>query len=190
MFHILPKPILGATLLYAVTFVMITGIQSISSRMLDPRRKFVVILPILIGVSSAVCPYLYAELPKTLALFFASPLTSGSMAVLVLGLVLKIGIIKHRSFDFSKDANLQKFLFECGRQWTLDRMQVMSIANHLQSVANAREQERLEVRFESIGMLRAKMVFKGPMGGVPKISGGRGNLEVEGRGVRASYPLM
>ena len=47
-------------------------------------------------------------------------------------------------------------------------MQVMSIANHLQSVANAREQERLEVRFESIGMLRAKMVLKGPMGGVPK----------------------
>ncbi len=190
VFHILPKPILGATLLYAVTFVMVTGIQSIASRMLDPRRKFVVILPILIGVSSAVCPYLYADLPKTLALFFASPLTSGSMAVLVLGLVLKIGIKKHRSFDFSKDANLQKFLFECGRQWTLDRMQVLSIANHLQSVANAGKPERLEMRFESIGMLRAEMVFKGPVGDVPKINGGRGNLEVQGRVVRASYPLM
>lgn len=172
VFHILPKPILGATLLYVVTFVMVTGIQSISSRMLDPRRKFVVILPILIGVSSAVCPYLYAGLPKTLALFFASPLTSGSMAVLILGLVLKIGIRKHRSFDFSKEANLQKFLFECGRQWTLDRMQVLSIANHLQSVANAGDG------------------VQGAGGRCAEDQRGRGNLEVQGRVVRASYPLM
>ncbi len=190
VFHILPKPILGATLLYAVTFVMINGIQSISSRMLDPRRKFVVILPILIGVSSAICPFLYADLPKTLALFFASPLTSGLMAVLILGLVLKIGIRKQQSFDFTKDANLQKFLFECGRQWTLDQMQVLSIANHLQSVANSGDPERLELRFESVGMLRAEMVFTGPVGDVQKIDGGRGNLEAEGRVVRASYPLM
>jgi NCS2 family nucleobase:cation symporter-2 len=189
VFHILPKPILGATLLYAVTFVMVTGIQSIASRMLDPRRKFVVILPILIGVSSAVCPYLYADLPKTLALFFASPLTSGSMAVLVLGLLLKIGIRKHRSFDFSKDTNLQRFLFECGRQWTLDKMQVLSIANHLQNLADAGKPERLEIAFEPIGMLRAEMVFKEPVESVPKMKI-NGNLEVEGRVVKASYPLM
>lgn len=69
-------------------------------------------------------------------------------------------------------------------------MQVLSIANHLQSVANSGEPERLDVRFESIGMLRAEMVFKGPVGDVPKISGGRGNLEVQGKVVRASYPLM
>ena len=190
VFHILPKPILGATLLYAVTFVMITGIQSISSRMLDPRRKFVVILPILIGVSSAVCPYLYAELPKTLALFFASPLTSGSMAVLALGLVLRIGIKKRRSFDFSKGGSLQKFLMECGREWTLDKMQAAAIADHLQDLADAGEPERLDLRFDPIGMLKAEMVFKDPVEDVPRISGGRGNIETEGRIVRASYPLM
>ena len=189
VFHILPKPILGATLLYAVTFVMISGIQSISSRMLDPRRKFVVILPILIGVSSAVCPYLYADLPKTLALFFASPLTSGSMAVLVLGLVLKIGIRKRRSFDFSKDANLQRFVAECGREWTLDRRQAASIADHLEDLAKAGEPERLELRFEQTGMLRAEMVFREAVEGVPRMKG-NGNIEAEGRVVKASYPLM
>ncbi len=168
---------------------MVTGIQSISSRMLDPRRKFVVILPILIGVSSAVCPYLYADLPKTLALFFASPLTSGSMAVLVLGLLLKIGIKKHRSFDFSKDANLQRFLMECWRQWTLERMQMLSIANHLENLANTGEPERLEIAFEPIGMLKAEMVFKEPVERVPRMKG-NGNIETEGRVVRASYPLM
>ena len=189
IFYILPKPILGATLLYAITFVMISGIQSISSRMLDPRRTFVVILPILIGVSSAVCPYLYTGLPKTLELFFASPLTSGSIAVLVLGLLFKIGSGKHRSFDFSKDANLQRFLMECGRQWTLGRTQMVSIANHLQNLADAGEPERLEMRFDPIGMLRAEMVFREPVEEVPKMKIS-GNLEVEGRVVKASYLLM
>jgi len=111
------------------------------------------------------------------------------MAVLVLGLLLKIGIRKHRSFDFSKDTNLQRFLFECGRQWTLDKMQVLSIANHLQNLADAGEPERLEIAFEPIGMLRAEMVFKEPVESVPKMKI-NGNLEVEGRVVKASYPLM
>jgi NCS2 family nucleobase:cation symporter-2 len=68
-------------------------------------------------------------------------------------------------------------------------MQVLSIANHLQSVADASLPERLEMTFEPIGMLRAEMVFKESVEGVPKIKI-NGNLEVEGRVVKASYPLM
>ncbi len=40
------------------------------------------------------------------------------------------------------------FLFECRHQWTLDRMQVLSNANHLQSVADSGEPERLDMRFD------------------------------------------
>ncbi|MCK9314454.1 MAG: hypothetical protein M0P20_10440, partial [Methanocorpusculum sp.] len=190
MFYILPKPILGAALLYSVTFVMISGIQSISSRMLDPRRTFVVILPILIGVSSAVCPYLYTGLPKTLELFFASPLTSGSIAVLILGLLFKIGISKHQAFDFSKDKNLQTFMFDCGRLWTLNRMQVISILTNLQSLAKTGDPVNLTLTNELGGMLRAEMVFKEPVGNLTAISGAPGHLSVDGNVVSVSYVLM
>lgn len=71
---------------------MLGGVQGISSRVLDKRRTFVVILPIMIGVSSVMCPNLYTALPDTLRLFFASPLTSGAIFVVVLGLLFKIGI--------------------------------------------------------------------------------------------------
>jgi len=77
------------------------------------------------------------------------------------------------------------FLFECGRQWTFDRMQVLSNANHLQSVADSGEPERLDMRFEP-----SRDGFQGAGEDVPRISGGRGNLEIERRIVRASYPLM
>ena len=190
MFYILPKPILGAALLYSVTFVMISGIQSISSRMLDPGRTFVVILPILIGVSSAVCPYLYTGLPKTLELFFASPLTSGSIAVLILGLLFKIGISKHQAFDFSKDKDLQTFMFDCGRLWTLDRMQVISILTNLQSLAKTGDPVNLTLTNELGGMLRAEMVFKEPVGNLTAISGAPGHLSVDGNVVSVSYVLM
>jgi NCS2 family nucleobase:cation symporter-2 len=56
----------------------------------------------------------------------------------------------------------------------LDHMQVLSIANHLQNLADVGDPERLDVWFEPIGMLRAEMVFREPVGDVPRISGGWG----------------
>ena len=45
-FHIMPEPIMGAVVIYAIAFIMLGGVQSISSRVLDNRRTFVVILPL------------------------------------------------------------------------------------------------------------------------------------------------
>jgi NCS2 family nucleobase:cation symporter-2 len=45
------------------------------------------------------------------------------------------------------------------------------------------------MRFEQTGMLRAEMVFREAVEGVPRMKG-NGNIEEEGRVVKASYPLM
>jgi len=45
------------------------------------------------------------------------------------------------------------------------------------------------MRFEPVGMLRAEMVFREAVEDVPRMKG-NGNLEAEGRVVKASYPLM
>ncbi|HJJ47419.1 MAG TPA: purine/pyrimidine permease [Methanocorpusculum sp.] len=156
-FDILPKPVLGAVLLYAVTFVMISGIQSISSRLLDIRRTFVVILPILTGVSSAVCPYLYTGLPETLQLFFTSPLTAGSVTAIILGLCFKIGIPSHKSLALPGDVH--GFTLECGRLWTLDKTQVVRISHNLEPyLCGAAE---LELTLHSNhSMLRAEISYE------------------------------
>ena len=105
---------------------MIGGLQSISSRVLDTRRTFVVILPILIGVSSAVCPYLYSGLPSWAELFFASPLTAGSITAVLLGLVLKLGIPHKRSAVLGKE-EVSEFVLSCAKLWTLDRLETSVI---------------------------------------------------------------
>ena len=134
-FNILPGPILGAVLLYAITFVMIGGIQSISSRILDTRRTFVVILPVLIGVSSAVCPYLYSGLPSWAELFFASPLTAGSITAVLLGLLLKIGIPHKQSAVLEKN-EVSEFVLSCAKLWTLDRLETSVIIRDTEEIAD------------------------------------------------------
>ncbi len=130
-FHILPSPILGAVLIYAIAFVMIGGIQSISSQMLDTRRTFVVILPILLGVSSAVCPYLYAGLPDWAELFFTSPLTAGSIAAVLLGLLFHAGIPRVKTFVSNDLGDVEGFVLDCGRLWTLNKIQTAKIAHEI-----------------------------------------------------------
>ena len=105
------------------------------------------LLPILIGVSSAVCPYLYSELPEWAELFFASPLTAGSFAAVVLGLLLKIGIPHHKILMTSDTKEIRKFVFECAGLWTLDKTQTAELAEEAASAAlkNRAESIRLSL---------------------------------------------
>ncbi|HJJ35803.1 MAG TPA: purine/pyrimidine permease [Methanocorpusculum sp.] len=130
-FHLIPKPILGAVLIYAVVFVMMSGITSIASRVLDSRRIFVVLLPILFGVSSAVCPYLYTSLPEWAEYFLASPLTAGSVAAVVLGLLLKIGIPHRKTLSITPSSDVSAFVMDCAGLWTLDKLQSHSLGTEL-----------------------------------------------------------
>jgi NCS2 family nucleobase:cation symporter-2 len=135
-FHIMPDPIMGAVVIYAIAFIMLGGVQSISSRVLDHRRTFVVILPIMIGVSSVMCPNLYTTLPEIIQLFFASPLTSGAIFVIVFGILFKIGLPTHNSIIFGEhpEVDVSSLLFDCGRLWTMDKTQMFQIIHHVQAL--------------------------------------------------------
>jgi len=154
IFSVIPKPILGAVLIYAVGFVMVSGLQSITSRMLDNRRIFVVTLPVLIGVSSAVCPYLYSTLPSWLETFFSSALTSGAFAAVILGLLFRIGISRHKNYDLNK-INTHDAMIDAGKSWTLNREQVSVISRDFELLA--RQKKAISLNLE-ITKIRDKMI--------------------------------
>lgn len=169
-FHIMPEPIMGAVVIYAIAFIMLGGVQSISSRVLDNRRTFVVILPIMIGVSSVMCPNLYTALPETIQLFFASPLTSGAIFVVVLGLLFKIGLPTHNTIRFGvhPEADVARLLLDCGRLWTMDKTQMFQIIHHIQALIRAMPEgmhpEQLTLALKnSTGALTAELVVPGPV---------------------------
>lgn len=169
-FHIMPEPIMGAVVIYAIAFIMLGGVQSISSRVLDNRRTFVVILPIMIGVSSVMCPNLYTALPETIQLFFASPLTSGAIFVVVLGLLFKIGLPTHNTIRFGDhpEADVSRLLLDCGRLWTMDKTQMFQIIHHIQALIRAMPEgmhpEQLTLTLKnSTGALTAELIAPGPV---------------------------
>jgi xanthine permease XanP len=88
----MPPPVMGAILVYVACFMILGGIQIITSRMLDARRTFVVGIPFIFGLSVAMVPGLHAKVPASLAPMFGSSLSLATILVIVLNLLFRIGV--------------------------------------------------------------------------------------------------
>jgi NCS2 family nucleobase:cation symporter-2 len=91
IFVIMPAPVMGAALMYAVSFMVVTGLQVLNSRMMDIRKTFVVGLSFLIGLS-ALMPDIYTHVPELLQPVFASTLSLATITVIFLNLIFRIGV--------------------------------------------------------------------------------------------------
>ncbi|MEA2045443.1 MAG: solute carrier family 23 protein [Euryarchaeota archaeon] len=96
IFVIMPKPVMGATLIYAVSFMIVAGFQIITSRMLDARKTFVVGIPIIVGLSVDVVPGLYDNVHPWIHPIFSSSLSLATVLVILLNLILRIGIAQRQ----------------------------------------------------------------------------------------------
>ena len=81
---LVPAPVMGAAIIFAVTFMIITGINEMMSEPMDQRNIAVAGLSIIFGLSTSFVPELYAQLPHFLQPLFNNPLT----ATTILGIVL------------------------------------------------------------------------------------------------------
>jgi NCS2 family nucleobase:cation symporter-2 len=89
---IMPRAVMVAALLFTATFIIINGIQVISSRLLDTRRSLIIGFSMVAGVSVDVFPSLSAAAPKALMPVVGSPLVFGTVIALVLNLLFRIGV--------------------------------------------------------------------------------------------------
>jgi xanthine permease XanP len=96
VFVVMPKPVMGAILIYVVCFMIIAGFQIIMSRMLDARRTFLVGIPLIMGLSVDVLPELYENVPSLLEPIFGSSLYFAAVLVILLSLLFRIGVAKRQ----------------------------------------------------------------------------------------------
>jgi NCS2 family nucleobase:cation symporter-2 len=89
---IMPRPVVGATALFAACFVFVSGLRILTSRMLDARRTFVIGLSFMIGTSVDLYPTFFAGLPALLRPFVDSALVLGTLSAFILNLVFRIGV--------------------------------------------------------------------------------------------------
>ena len=76
LFAVMPDPVMGAILVYVACYMILAGIQVITSRMLDARRIFVVGIPLIFGLSVDMVPGLYRGVPHHFQPLVASSLVS------------------------------------------------------------------------------------------------------------------
>lgn len=113
IFVIMPTPVMGASLVFSASFMVLAGIQIMSSRMIDARKTFVIGTSIVFGLSVDFIPGLYTDLPDWIQPFFHSSLSLATLTAIMLNLFLRIGISKTARIELAPgvDASDKVFAF-------------------------------------------------------------------------------
>ncbi|MCK5540056.1 MAG: purine/pyrimidine permease [Deltaproteobacteria bacterium] len=111
VFAIMPQPVLGATLLFALSFMVVAGIQIIMSRMIDGRKTFVVGLSIIFGLSVEIVPGIYSQAPAWLAPVVSSSLAAATIMALILNLLFRIGIAQSATLKLEPGTSFADAVF-------------------------------------------------------------------------------
>ncbi|OQX75961.1 MAG: hypothetical protein B6D64_10755 [Bacteroidetes bacterium 4484_276] len=117
----MPLPVIGATLVYAVSFMIIAGLQIIMSRMLDARKTFVVGVSVIAGISVFSLGHIYSEIHLWVKPVFSSALSLATITAIVLNLIMRIGTKKHVVLGVSLKGTFSDKIFEFmdynGKRW-------------------------------------------------------------------------
>jgi NCS2 family nucleobase:cation symporter-2 len=111
-FAVMPDPVMGAILVYVACYMILAGIQVITSRMLDARRIFVVGIALIFGLSVDMVPGLYGNVPDLIQPLFSSSLAISTILVVVLNLLFRIGVTKRQFLELTPGVDGSQKIFE------------------------------------------------------------------------------
>ncbi|MDD4447196.1 MAG: solute carrier family 23 protein [Methanothrix sp.] len=112
IFVIMPTPVMGASLIFTVCFMIMAGVQIIMSRMIDSRKTFVVGLSIIFGLSFDAVPGLYAGLDPMLRPLLSSSLALATICAVVLNVFFRLGISRKMEFEIDPATDTSEKIFQ------------------------------------------------------------------------------
>jgi NCS2 family nucleobase:cation symporter-2 len=89
---LMPRPVIVAALLFAVSFIIINGLQIMVSRLLDARRTLIIALSTIAGMAIEAFPSISTSAPASFAPLVGSSLVLATVTALVLNLIFRIGV--------------------------------------------------------------------------------------------------
>jgi xanthine permease XanP len=89
---IMPPPVMAAALLFTSVFIMISGVQIISTRVLDSRRTLVIGMGMMAFFVVSVFPQTFSGVPEWGQPLVNSPLVLATLVALLLNLIFRLGI--------------------------------------------------------------------------------------------------
>lgn len=88
---LMPAPAAGAILVFVTSFMLISGINIITTTPLNIRRTFVVGVSIIFGLSVDIMPEAYSRLAPWIKPLFSSSLTLATVMAIILNQLLRLG---------------------------------------------------------------------------------------------------
>jgi NCS2 family nucleobase:cation symporter-2 len=89
---VMPRAVMASALLFASCFIVINGIQVVTSRLLDSRRSLVIGLGLLAGAAVEAVPAIAAEATGGMRPILGSSLVFGTTVAFLLNMVFRIGV--------------------------------------------------------------------------------------------------
>lgn len=93
---LMPKPVLGASIIFAGCFMICTGLLEMFGEEWNSRNTFVVGISLIFGLSTGFLPELYARAPELITLFFTDPLPTTTILAVILHQVLNLDTLVDR----------------------------------------------------------------------------------------------
>jgi xanthine permease XanP len=86
--------VMAAAMLFTCVFIMIGGIQIVSSRVLDARRTLVIGMGLMAFLVVSIFPRAFAGAPQWAQPLVSSPLVLATLVALLLNLVFRLGVTR------------------------------------------------------------------------------------------------
>jgi len=139
LFYSMPRPVAGAALVFAATFIIINGLEIMTSRLLDARRTLV------IGLAVEVSPGLLEVLPPGARVAIGTSLVLGTLVALGLNAIFRLGVRKTATLTVQPgpvDSKvLRRFMERQGAAWgarreVIDRAS-FNLAQSIETIASS-----------------------------------------------------
>jgi len=118
---VMPLPVMGALMIFVSSFMIVAGIQIMTSRMLDARKTFVIGFSLVFGLSAELFPSLYADVHPMISPLFSSSLSLGTLSAITLNIVFRLGISRTWRTEWDPKGRFTEEIFSAmqsrGEEW-------------------------------------------------------------------------
>ncbi|MDR3530046.1 MAG: solute carrier family 23 protein [Rhodopila sp.] len=138
---LMPKPVVGATLVFTSCAILKNGMEAIAARIYDTRKTLVVGLSIMSGVGVEAFPATFQRMPALMHPITVSALVFGTAVGFVLNLCFRIGQRQTTTMTVEPVAPdvqaLARFVETCGAAWGARRDVVLRAEHAVQELVES-----------------------------------------------------
>jgi NCS2 family nucleobase:cation symporter-2 len=168
LFATIPPPVVGAALFFNAAFVLTSGLQMITARLLDSRKIIVIGFSFAMAMIADISHDLLARAPLVLHPILDSALVLGTVSAVLLNLIMRIGVrqrvtMKLDAGHVNRDT-IEQFMTEQGGRWGARRdvigRVIFGIVQVLEVIGDVPEGTEVEASFDEFN-LDVKVIYKG-----------------------------